>query len=167
MSNINVMQPVEQTYYSAMPMQVGSSSIPLQQQPMQYHGNTLATHHALPQPQLQTVPPQQQQPMPMMPSMQQQQQQQQQQQAIPQYQPQQQPQHQQQPVQQQQQQQHIAAAPAPTHERQNSFLPPHLTMVPEDMFPAGDGSEDIFISLMEDDQDWVIGEGIDMDTTTG
>jgi hypothetical protein len=51
----------------------------------------------------------------------------------------------------------------PTHNRRNSFLPPHLNVVPEEMFPAGDGAEDFFMSLIED-EDWAIGGGVDMDT---
>ncbi|KAL3920366.1 MAG: hypothetical protein SGILL_003301 [Bacillariaceae sp.] len=64
-----------------------------------------------------------------------------------------------------------AAAPAAVHEpsghsRKSSFLPPHLNVVPEDMFPANDtAAEDFFVGLM-DDEDWAIGEGIDMDTTS-
>jgi hypothetical protein len=48
--------------------------------------------------------------------------------------------------------------------RQSSFLPPHLNVVPEEMFPPLDPAEDFFMSLM-DNEDWVIGEGVDMDTT--
>lgn len=52
------------------------------------------------------------------------------------------------------------------HLRKSSFLPPHLNVVPEDMFPAGDtAAEDFFVGLMDDEEDWAIGEGIDMDTT--
>ena len=57
------------------------------------------------------------------------------------------------------------AAPAPavrTHGRASSFLPPHLNVVPEEMFPTGESAEEIFMSLM--DEDWAIGEGVDMDT---
>ena len=55
-------------------------------------------------------------------------------------------------------------APAmPQHARKNSFLPPHLNVVPEEMFPTTDGSEDFLMSLI-DDGDWAIGEGVDMDT---
>lgn len=59
------------------------------------------------------------------------------------------------------------AAPAPaspkrTHGRASSFLPPHLNVVPEEFFPAGESAEEIFMSLM--DEDWAIGEGVDMDT---
>lgn len=53
-----------------------------------------------------------------------------------------------------------------THVRKSSFLPPHLSAVPEEMFPSGDGAaEDFFISLI-DDEDWAIGEGVDMDPST-
>jgi hypothetical protein len=52
---------------------------------------------------------------------------------------------------------------AKTHVRKSSFLPPHLSAVPEEMFPSGDGAaDDFFISLIND-EDWAIGEGIDMD----
>lgn len=54
--------------------------------------------------------------------------------------------------------------PLSIHVRRSSFLPPHLNVVPEDMFPMGDAVEDdFFVGLMEDD--WAIGGGIDMDTT--
>jgi hypothetical protein len=50
-----------------------------------------------------------------------------------------------------------------THVRKSSFLPPHLSAVPEEMFPSGDGAaEDFFIGLIND-EDWAIGEGVDMD----
>jgi len=53
-----------------------------------------------------------------------------------------------------------------THVRRSSFLPAHLNVVPEEMFPSGDGAaEDFFMSLI-DDEDWAIGEGIEMDSTT-
>jgi hypothetical protein len=60
-----------------------------------------------------------------------------------------------------------APPPAPgaegsMHVRKNSFLPPHLNVVPEEMFPAADGSEDFLMNLI-DDGDWAIGEGVDMD----
>jgi hypothetical protein len=52
---------------------------------------------------------------------------------------------------------------APQHQRKNSFLPTHLNVVPEEMYPtSGDASEDFLMSLV--DGDWAIGEGIDMDT---
>jgi hypothetical protein len=50
-----------------------------------------------------------------------------------------------------------------THVRGSSFLPPHLNVVPEEMFPSGESAEEIFMSLMND-EDWAIGEGIDMDS---
>lgn len=60
---------------------------------------------------------------------------------------------------------HTAAiVPGHHHERQSSFLPQHLNVVPEDMFPAGE-AEDFFVGLMDGEEDWAIGEGIDMDTT--
>jgi hypothetical protein len=59
------------------------------------------------------------------------------------------------PVRQQQNQ-------TPRHVRKSSFLPPHLNVVAEDIY--GDGSaEDFFVGLM-DEEDWAIGEGVDMDT---
>lgn len=64
-----------------------------------------------------------------------------------------------------------SSAPAPLapelsqHVRKNSFLPPHLNVVPEEMFPAADGSDDFLMSLI-DDGDWAIGEGVDMDTAS-
>ena len=56
----------------------------------------------------------------------------------------------------------IAPYPAPSshHVRKNSFLPEHLNVVPEEMWPA-DGGDDLLMNLM--DEDWAIGEGIDMD----
>ena len=63
----------------------------------------------------------------------------------------------------QQQMQPTPPQQPPTHNRKNSFLPPHLNVVPEEMFPAGDGAEDFFMSLIED-EDWAIGGGVDMDT---
>ena len=45
------------------------------------------------------------------------------------------------------------------HERKSSFLPAHLNVVPEEMWP--EGSDDFFMDLVADD--WAIGEGIDMD----
>jgi hypothetical protein len=55
--------------------------------------------------------------------------------------------------------------PASFHQRKSSFLPPHLNVVPEEMYPSTDGAEDFFMSLM-DDEDWAIGGGVDMDTGT-
>lgn len=51
------------------------------------------------------------------------------------------------------------------HQRKSSFLPPHLNVVPEEMFPTtGDVASDDFLMSLVDDGDWAIGEGIDMDT---
>jgi hypothetical protein len=47
----------------------------------------------------------------------------------------------------------------PQHERKSSFLPAHLNVVPEEMWP--EGSDDFLMDLV--DGDWAIGEGIDMD----
>jgi hypothetical protein len=53
------------------------------------------------------------------------------------------------------------APPPANHVRTSSFLPPHLNVVPEDMFATGDVSEeDFFVGLMEDD--WAIGGGMDL-----
>lgn len=46
------------------------------------------------------------------------------------------------------------------HQRTSSFLPPHLNVVPEDMW-TGDAADDFLMTLA--DEDWAIGEGIDMD----
>jgi len=54
------------------------------------------------------------------------------------------------------------------HVRKSSFLPPHLNVVPEDMFPGVEGTPADFLALqdiMDDSDDWGIGIGIDMDTT--
>jgi hypothetical protein len=49
-----------------------------------------------------------------------------------------------------------------THNRKSSFLPPHLGLVPEEMWPEdGGGAEDFLMNLV--DEDWAIGEGIDME----
>lgn len=53
------------------------------------------------------------------------------------------------------------AAPPSGHFRTPSFLPPHLNVVPEESF-LPDNAEDFFLSLTE--EDWAIGEGLDMDT---
>jgi hypothetical protein len=55
------------------------------------------------------------------------------------------------------------AAPASaTHNRKPSFLPPHLGLVPEELWPEdGGGAEDFLMNLV--DEDWAIGEGIDME----
>mmetsp|Transcript_5681 Transcript_5681/g.13389 ORF Transcript_5681/g.13389 Transcript_5681/m.13389 type:complete len:711 (+) Transcript_5681:158-2290(+) len=67
---------------------------------------------------------------------------------------------------QQEVQQEIQSRPAKVHKRKTSFLPAHLSAVPEEEFNAGDGgAEDFFMSLI-DDEDWAIGEGVDMDPTT-
>jgi hypothetical protein len=52
------------------------------------------------------------------------------------------------------------------HVRKSSFLPTHLNVVTEEMFPSGEGAEDFFMSLMDDEDDWAIGGGVDMDTAT-
>ena len=48
----------------------------------------------------------------------------------------------------------------PKHERKSSFLPAHLNVVPEEMWP-GDEAEEFLLDII--DGDWGIGEGIDMD----
>lgn len=58
----------------------------------------------------------------------------------------------------------VSSAEVPQHVRKSSFLPSHLNVVPEEMFPSGDGAEEFLMSLI-DDGDWAIGEGVDMDTT--
>ncbi|KAG7336543.1 bZIP transcription factor [Nitzschia inconspicua] len=69
----------------------------------------------------------------------------------------------------------LSTAPSPfqqqpepsSHTHKSSFLPQHLNVVPEDMFPGGDAAaEDFFVGLMDGAEDWAIGEGIDMDTTS-
>jgi hypothetical protein len=47
------------------------------------------------------------------------------------------------------------------HERKSSFLPAHLNVVPEEMWPTGDDADDFLLDMIEGD--WAIGEGIDMD----
>jgi hypothetical protein len=47
------------------------------------------------------------------------------------------------------------------HARKSSFLPPHLNVVPEEMWPS-DVADDFLLALA--DEDWAIGEGIDMET---
>jgi len=60
----------------------------------------------------------------------------------------------------------VQSRPAKIHKRKTSFLPAHLSAVPEEEFNAGEGgAEDFFMSLI-DDEDWAIGEGVDMDPTT-
>lgn len=55
------------------------------------------------------------------------------------------------------------------HVRKSSFLPPHLNVVPEDMFPGVEGTAADFFELqdclMDEGDDWGIGVGLDMDTT--
>lgn len=51
----------------------------------------------------------------------------------------------------------------PTHRKQSSFIPPYLNVVPEEMFPNDGTADDFLMSLV--DEDWAIGEGVDMDTT--
>lgn len=46
------------------------------------------------------------------------------------------------------------------HERAGSFLPPHLNIVPEEIWPV-DAADDFLMKLV--DEDWAIGEGIDME----
>lgn len=50
------------------------------------------------------------------------------------------------------------------HRKQSSFIPPYLNVVPEEMFPNDGTADDFLMSLV--DEDWAIGEGIDMDTTS-
>jgi len=47
-----------------------------------------------------------------------------------------------------------------SHIRKNSFLPEHLHVVPEEMWPA-DAADDLLMNLAE--EDWAIGEGFDME----
>jgi len=52
--------------------------------------------------------------------------------------------------------------PALKHQRKSSFLPAHLNVVPEEMWPSADSvAEEFLMSLA--DEDWAIGEGVDMD----
>jgi hypothetical protein len=53
--------------------------------------------------------------------------------------------------------------PVTRHKKQSSFIPPYLNVVPEEMFPNDGTAEDFLMSL--GDEDWAIGEGIDMDTS--
>jgi len=71
--------------------------------------------------------------------------------------------------------QHQQPRPSTTtsrHERKSSFLPASfnsLNVVPEDMFPGVEGTDADFIELQDclmDGEDWGIGIGLDMDTTT-
>jgi len=50
--------------------------------------------------------------------------------------------------------------PASKHTRRSSFLPDHLKVVPEEMWPA-DEADEFLMEMIEGD--WAIGEGIDMD----
>ena len=54
-------------------------------------------------------------------------------------------------------------APEPKHARRSSFIPPHLNVVPEEMWPA-DGTDDFLMDLV--DGDWAIGESLEMDIPT-
>jgi hypothetical protein len=47
------------------------------------------------------------------------------------------------------------------HQRNSSFLPPGLNVVPEEMWPTDAVAEEYLMSLA--DEDWAIGGGIDMD----
>lgn len=49
------------------------------------------------------------------------------------------------------------------HRKQSSFIPPYLNVVPEEMFPNDGSADDFLMSLVDDD--WNIGEGIEMDTS--
>lgn len=52
--------------------------------------------------------------------------------------------------------------PLSKHQRKSSFFPPHLNVVPEEMWPAADSvAEEFLMSLV--DEDWAIGEGVDME----
>lgn len=53
--------------------------------------------------------------------------------------------------------------PGSGHKKVSSFIPPYLNVVPEEMFPNDGAADDFLMSLV--DEDWAIGEGIDMDTT--
>lgn len=54
-----------------------------------------------------------------------------------------------------------ALQPEHQHERKSSFLPSHLNVVPEEMWPA-DEADEFLLDMIEGD--WAIGEGIDMDS---
>jgi hypothetical protein len=47
------------------------------------------------------------------------------------------------------------------HVRQSSFLPPHLNVVPEELWPA-DGTDEFLLDFV-DGEDWIIGQGVDME----
>uniref|UniRef100_A0A7S4AIL9 BZIP domain-containing protein n=1 Tax=Pseudo-nitzschia australis TaxID=44445 RepID=A0A7S4AIL9_9STRA len=70
------------------------------------------------------------------------------------------------PVLQQQQQQQKAPAVKNGHVRKSSFLPPHLNSVPLDMMRDDNIYDDDFLELMGGEDDWGVGEGLDMDTTS-
>ena len=62
--------------------------------------------------------------------------------------------------------QHASPPTNKKHERKSSFLPPHLNVVPEDMFPGVQGTAADFIELQDclmDGDDWGIGIGLDME----
>lgn len=54
------------------------------------------------------------------------------------------------------------APPVRTHSRKPSFLPPHLGLVPEELWPEDGGAAEEFLMNLVD-EDWAIGEGIDME----
>jgi hypothetical protein len=60
-------------------------------------------------------------------------------------------------------QQLLGKEAASGHRKQSSFIPPYLNVVPEEMFPNDGTADDFLMSLV--DEDWAIGEGIDMDTS--
>ena len=56
----------------------------------------------------------------------------------------------------------VAQEPLQKHQRKSSFLPANLNVVPEEMWPSADSvAEEFLMSLA--DEDWAIGEGVDMD----
>jgi hypothetical protein len=52
--------------------------------------------------------------------------------------------------------------PVSKHSRQSSFLPAHLNVVPEELWPVDDTTTDEFLMSLVD-EDWAIGEGVDME----
>jgi len=56
----------------------------------------------------------------------------------------------------------VTSSQGAEHVRKSSFLPPHLNVVPEEMFPT-DATDDFLMNLVAE-EDWAIGGGIDMDT---
>jgi hypothetical protein len=56
----------------------------------------------------------------------------------------------------------VLGASAPSHSRKPSFLPPHLGLVPEELWPEDGGAAEEFLMNLVD-EDWAIGEGIDME----